>query len=61
MKDKFRLKWMTVVDPSEYDIEKQMQQLVRDHNRTKEMWMPVDVGKVVGLYMAWRELKEKNP
>jgi hypothetical protein len=61
VKDKFRLKWMTVVDPSEYDIEKQMQQLVRNHNQTKEMWMPTDVGKVIGLYLAWKELKEKKP
>ena len=60
-KDPLRPEWTTVVDPSEYDIEKQMRRMVRLANQKKEQFTSMDVGKVIGLYLAWKELKNARP
>lgn len=59
MNKKLRPMWTTTVDPSEYDIEYQMKRMVRLANKNRECFTPMDVGKVWGLYLAWKELKEK--
>lgn len=51
--------YTTVVDPSEYDIEGQMVRMVKLANRDREGFVDMDVGKVWGLYLAWKELKEQ--
>ena len=51
-------KWTTVVGPGEYDIEADMERLVEIHNRDRDGHVPCDVGKVIGLYRAWKALKE---
>ena len=58
-KDKLRPKWMTVVDPSEYDVDKDMKQMVQLHNKSMELYLPMDVGKIWGLYLAWKKLREE--
>ena len=54
MKDKKPM-FCTVVDPSEYDIARDVKRLITIANKNKEMYAPVDVGKFVGLYEAWEE------
>jgi hypothetical protein len=58
VKNKLIPKWTTVVGPEEYDIKSQMEYLVKIHNKSKENWIPQDVGKIIGLYNDWKELKE---
>jgi len=29
-------------------------------DKTKSMYVSTDVGKIVGLYLAWKELKDKS-
>lgn len=54
-----RPEWCTVVDPSEYDIEKQFEQAVEDANEEQAQYYMMDIGKVWGLYLSWKEQKEK--
>ena len=54
MKDKKPM-FCTVVDPSEYDIARDVKRLITIANKNKEMYAPVDVGKFIGLYEAWKE------
>ena len=56
-KDKWRLLQTTIVSPEEYDIEKQMADTVKLANKEMEAFVPVDVGKLIGLYQAWKQLK----
>ena len=44
----------TTVDPSEYDIDQQMNTMVRLANKNCECYCMMDVGKIWGLYLAWR-------
>ncbi len=58
MKQILRPHFSTVVDPSEYDIEYQMNFMVRMANKNKECFTEMDVGKIVGLYDAWKNMCE---
>lgn len=51
-----RPKFSTIVEPSEYPIEKQFDAMVRDANKHKEGFVSMDVGKVVGLLQDWQAL-----
>jgi hypothetical protein len=53
----------TTVDPSEYDIDEQMERMVKQSNKNRECFTEMDVGKVWGLYLAWKRLltAEKVP
>jgi hypothetical protein len=56
-----QLKHVPTVKPTEYDIEKEMQRLVELENKNTVCGHPyLDVGKTVGLYLAYKELKEAN-
>lgn len=46
--------WTTTVAPYEYDIDGQMKRMVRLANKHHETFTPMDVGKVWGLYLAWK-------
>ena len=46
----------TTVDPSEYDIDSQMESMVKLANRDAAFFVEMDVGKVWGLYQAWKRL-----
>jgi hypothetical protein len=50
--------WTTVVDPTEYDIESDMKRMIKLSNENKECYTAMDIGKVVGLYLSWKN-KEK--
>jgi hypothetical protein len=50
----------TVVMPQEYNIEAQMKRAVRLANLQRQAYIPFDVGKLVGLYLAYKELKAKE-
>lgn len=60
------LKWCTVVGPDEYDLDKQIDEIIKIANKehakpnSDNPYLPIDVGKFVGLYLAWKELKEKK-
>lgn len=51
--------WSSVVSPTEYDIEVQMKGMVMRSNENKECFSTMDVGKVVGLYLAYKSMKER--
>ena len=44
----------STVDPSEYDIKEQMERMVKLANKNKECFCEMDVGKIWGLYLAWK-------
>ena len=46
----------TTVDPSEYDIDAQMERMVKLANRDAACFVEMDVGKVWGLYQEWKRL-----
>jgi hypothetical protein len=46
----------TTVDPSEYDIDGQMRRMVRLANKNNESYTEMDIGKVWGLYLAWKRM-----
>ena len=46
----------TTVDPSEYDIDAQMERMVKLANKDAACFVDMDVGKVWGLYQAWKRL-----
>lgn len=56
--DRRSIQWCTVVDPSEYDIEDDMKEMVKLANERKTLYILLDVGKILGLYLAYKELKE---
>jgi len=60
MSKEIRPMWTTTVDPSEYDIDADMERMVNLSNELKEVYTPMDVGKIWGLYKAWKKLKETN-
>ena len=60
MKKEIRPIYSTVVDPSEYNIDSQMRNMVKMANINRECWCDMDVGKVWGLYLAWKELSSKK-
>jgi len=47
--------WSTTVHPSEYDIDEQMRDFVKAANKAKECYYGIDVGKLWGLYTAYKE------
>lgn len=47
----------TTVDPSEYDIDADMERMVNLANKNRECYSPMDVGKVWGLYLAWKKVR----
>lgn len=57
--DSSRPMWTTVVDPEEYDIDAEMTRMVKLSNKKKEIYTEMDIGKVYGLYLAWKRLKEE--
>lgn len=46
--------WSTTVDPSEYDIDSQVKQAVKMANSKRATYIEFDVGKLWGLYQAWK-------
>ena len=48
----------TTVDPSEYDIDAQMKRMVKLANENRESFTEMDVGKMWGLYQAWKRLQK---
>ena len=59
-KKEIRPMWTTTVDPGEYDIDVDMERMVELSNKSKEVYTSMDIGKVWGLYQAWKTLKETN-
>ena len=49
-----QLKTTTVIRPDEYDIEKEINQLIDDANKANDWIVNYDIGKLVGLYLAWK-------
>ena len=60
MKDPLQPMWTTIVDPSEYDIESDMRRMIKLSNKYKECYTSMDIGKIIGLYLSWKELNEKT-
>lgn len=58
--DIFKLNTSTIVYPSEYDVEEQIARIVKLSNQQGTPFLPLDVGKVVGLYIAWDRLRKKE-
>lgn len=52
-------KWTTTVHPDEYDYLGQFSQMVKWANRDKQCFCEMDVGKVWGLVLAYKDLSEK--
>lgn len=50
--------WCTTIYPDEYDYVEQFSRMVRLANQNKEIFCEMDVGKVWGLVLAYKELKE---
>jgi hypothetical protein len=46
----------TTIDPSEYGIKTQMEDMVKSANKHKKCFIEMDVGKIWGLYQAWDRL-----
>ena len=56
-------RWTAVVPPEEYDIEKEIRQAVRLANVSDgrdSIFVIADIGKLVGLYIAYKEVCEEN-
>ena len=58
MKKNIRPMWCTTVGPEEYDVDKQMADFVEAANHDKENFYAIDVGKLWGLYLAYKEQQE---
>lgn len=58
MKKQLTPLWTTTVDPSEYDYFGQFSQMVKTANKLQQCFCDMDVGKVWGLVLAYKELKE---
>jgi hypothetical protein len=55
----------TIVFPNDYrngiaDIEKQLERMVKEANKSGEYTAIVDIGKLIGLFLAYKELAEKK-
>lgn len=53
-------KYCTIVSPNEYPIEEQMKSAVNICNKEKTYMVEMDIGKVIGLYLDWKKLKEEK-
>jgi len=51
--------WSTTVHPSEYDIDEQMRDFVKAANKANECYYGIDVGKLWGLYKAYKEQSDE--
>ena len=51
--------WSTTVDPSEYDVDGQMEDFVKAANKAKECYYGIDVGKLWGLYKAFKSQSDE--
>ena len=51
--------WSTTVHPSEYDIDEQMTEFVKAANKAKEHYYGIDVGKLWGLYTAYKSQQDE--
>ena len=60
MSSPLSLKWSTILPPEEYDIEWDMQRIVKLANTGRLLYISMDVGKLIGLYQAWKELGGKE-
>lgn len=58
-KKELRLLYTTVVYPDEYNIEEQMVETIKLSNEEKSCYLSMDVGKMIGLWKAYKELKEQ--
>lgn len=57
MRKALRPEWSTVVLPSEYDIDGQMESWLHLANSSRSFSMDIDVGKFWGLFTSWREAR----
>jgi len=57
-KEPLRPLWTTTVHPDEYDYFEQFSTMVEIANENKETFCSMDVGKVWGLVLAYKELKK---
>lgn len=55
-----RPEFSTVIDPSEYDFDKQMIEWVKLANKKQVAFLDIDVGKLWGLYLAYKEAVNTN-
>ena len=54
-------KWTTIVMPEEYNIEKEVQGAVKfTDDSPNGRYVNVDIGKLVGLYLAYKAAYEEN-
>ena len=51
--------WTTTVYPDEYDYLSQFSRMVKLANKNKEIYCEMDVGKVWGLVLAYKEAQDK--
>ena len=51
--------WTTTVYPDEYNYIDQFSQMVKFANKNKESFCMMDVGKVWGLVLAYKEAQDK--
>jgi hypothetical protein len=51
--------YTTIVHPSEYDIDGDMIEAIKLSIREKSSYILMDIGKMVGLWEAYKELKEQ--
>lgn len=49
----------TVVFPKEYDLDKQIRKSIQESNTSMDSFPRMDIGKIVGLYMAYSKLEEE--
>ena len=63
MKREIRPMFSTTVNPLEYDIDGQMERMVKLSNKNRLGFIEMDVGKTWGLYLDWKRLSkmEKTP
>ena len=57
LKNVIRPLFSTTVDPSEYDIDADMERMVILANKNRECYSHMDVGKIWGLYQAWKKVR----
>ena len=55
----FSLEWSTIVPPTDYNIEADMQQAVRLANSQALLYVPMDIGKIIGLYEDWKRVNSE--
>ncbi len=59
--DPFKPLYVNIIKPSEYDLEKDIKRAVKLANQNKESYIMFDIGKLVGLYNAYKECVEDEP